>query len=260
MTASVASVYGTWKNQLDHRASVALAKEVAAAAPALSAMADLTVFPPMISLPEVAGILGDHFAIGSQNVTWDAEHALTGETKASSLAAMGCAVVMVGHSERRVHLGETDEQVVRKAESVLAHGMRALVCIGETYDERIAEASHEIIRGQLQSFQHAIQSLDDPGRLVLAYEPAWAITTNEKSLPANPELAAEDHRFIRTELERLVPEQAAELKLVYGAGVNASNVGEFLAIPDIDGVLAGGASQSIEKLTALLTAVSKAQT
>lgn len=245
-------VIGTWKNRLDYEESIQLADQLAAWLEARPLELELSICPPMIALAGVRESLPETVRMGSQNLIWDADNSFTGETSARSLKALGCDLAMIGHSERRVHLGETDEQVALKVATALDHALVPLVCLGESYDERKAGETTAVLERQIQPLLPRLRELDDPEAVLIAYEPAWAITTNKEKLPANPQLAEDDHLWLRNFLAENLPEIGRTIPLVYGAGVNATNVAEFLAVENIDGVLVGGASQSIASLTELL--------
>jgi triosephosphate isomerase len=242
---------GTWKNKLDLRESVTLAASIGAWLEEHEVEIELQLLPPVVALTQVASELSSRVSLGCQNIGWDAAHALTGETSAASARQAGAQFVMIGHSERRTYLGETDDQVAKKLESALRGGLGALVCIGETYAERIEGATESVIVEQVASIEPLLA--DTEGRQVrIAYEPAWAITTSEQRLPADPGLAERDHAFIRRLLIERLGARGAEIPLIYGAGVNVDNVADFAAIDNVDGVLVGGASQSLESLVGII--------
>lgn len=253
-TIGAVHLIGTWKNKVSFQASVDLARELGRWFADRRTSLNISLLPTTTALEPVSRELGTEVAIGCQNINWDASHALTGETSAQSAKEAGATFAMIGHSERRTYLGETNEQVAAKLRSALGAGLGALVCIGETYAERVEQLSKQIITDQVNSILPVLREMGTDGVRV-AYEPAWAITTSEQSLPANPELAAGDHAFIRGLLSEGLGQVGESLPLIYGAGVNLDNVVDFAQIADVDGVLVGGASQSLRNFTSLIDAL-----
>jgi len=199
---------------------------------------EVVLCPPFTALGVVAPALrGSRVALGAQDVHWERQGAFTGEVSAEMLADAGCAWVIVGHSERRTLFGETDETVRRKAEAVLAAGMRPIVCVGETLAERDAGITDEVVERQVRGGLAGLEGLD---RVVVAYEPVWAIGTGRT---ATAEQAQDCHAHIR----RLLGEiggagVAGRLRIQYGGSVKPENAAELFGRPDVDGGLIGGAS------------------
>jgi len=203
---------------------------------------ELWFFPPAIAL----GLLADAFRrrpdirVGAQNVYWEAKGAFTGELSVPLVAEAGATHVLIGHSERRHIFGETDEQSAKKTVAVLAAGLTALVCVGETLAERESGRTEDAVRRQLEPVLDVVPP-DDRSRFLVAYEPVWAIGTGRNATPAD---AAQVHRFIRERAgARGWP---GRLRVLYGGSVNAGNALAILAEPDVDGMLVGGASLSPE--------------
>ena len=171
----------------------------------------------------------------AQNVHWEPEGAYTGEVSAPLLLELGVAGALVGHSERRQYFGETDETVARRTVAALEHGLRVIACVGETLEQREADEIEDVLRRQLSV-------LDVHDRLVIAYEPVWAIGTGKT---ATPELAQQAHAFIKSLLAAPV---------LYGGSVKPDNAEELLAQPDVDGALVGGASLDIDSFVAICRA------
>jgi triosephosphate isomerase len=198
----------------------------------------LWFFPPAVSLAaagEPAASRAD-VLIGAQNVHWEPKGAFTGEVSISMVEESGARVILVGHSERRHLFGETDEQVARKAVAVLTAGLVPLVCVGETLAEREGGRTEQVIMRQLDPLLDKVPT-SDWARLVVAYEPVWAIGTGRT---ATPDDAAQVHELIRfTVARRGIP---GRLPILYGGSVNAGNVLALLARIELDGVLVGGAS------------------
>src|SRR5436853_3164501 len=168
---------------------------------------EIAVFPPFIDLPVAAeAVKGSNIAIGGQDLYWEKEGAYTGEISAGMLLAAGCTHVIIGHSERRQYFGETDDTVNRKLKTALEAGLTPIVCVGEVLEEREAGLTEDVLRRQCLRAFHAI-SAKKASRLVIAYEPVWAIGTGE---PATPQLAAGAHSLIRTEAAKAVGDRLAE--------------------------------------------------
>ncbi len=199
---------------------------------------DVVVAPPFTALERVGSALaGSQVALGAQNVNAEARGAFTGEIAPGMLADVGCRYAIVGHSERRALYGETDAGVAAKAAALLGHGIRPIVCVGETLEEREAERTFDVIGAQLEGSLAGL-SPASPEELVIAYEPVWAIGTGRT---ATPETAQEVHGFIRQRLaERF--SGASSIRIQYGGSVKPENVYSLMAQPDIDGALVGGAS------------------
>jgi triosephosphate isomerase (TIM) len=196
---------------------------------------DVVVCPPHTSLREaVEGGL----TVYAQNVHWASEGAYTGEISAEMLLDVGVAGSIVGHSERRQHFGETDETAWSRAEHALGAGLGVIYCVGELEDEREAGHTEEVLRRQLSVLQPR-------ERLVIAYEPVWAIGTGKT---AAPEQAQDAHAFIKSLID--VP-------VLYGGSVKPENAGVLLAQPDVDGALVGGASLEVESFTAICETASR---
>jgi triosephosphate isomerase len=214
---------------------------VAAFAPLVAAAqgADVVIAPPFPTLDRVARALaGSDVELAAQNVNEHESGAFTGEISPGMLQELGCRYVIVGHSERRTLFGETSEQVARKACAVLAHGIDPIVCLGETLSEREASRTQAVVEEQLSHSLEGVSS-DAAGRVVIAYEPIWAIGTG---LTATPEMAQEVHAVIRRLLTDRFGAIADDMRIQYGGSVKPENTSALMAEPDIDGALVGGAS------------------
>ena len=177
--------------------------------------------------------------IAAQNVHWEEHGAFTGEISAGMLRDAGCAAVIIGHSERRQLFGETDQSVSRKVPAVLGAGMKAIVCVGETLDEREVGRAEEIVKRQLRDGLAQLTG-DHLSNIIIAYEPVWAIGTGRT---ATPEGAAEMHQVIRAAVADLYDSSIADaLRILYGGSVKPGNISDLMVQPDIDGALVGGAS------------------
>jgi triosephosphate isomerase len=198
----------------------------------------LWFFPPAVSLAALSQAMQSRpdIRIGAQNAHWEMKGAFTGELSIPMVMEAGARVVLAGHSERRHLFGETDEQVAKKARAALAAGITPLVCVGETLAERDGGRTEHVIVRQLGALL-AVLDPADWGRLVVAYEPVWAIGTGKN---ATPDDAAQIHELIRMELGR--NNVSGRVPILYGGSVNTDNVESLLTRPQLDGVLVGGAS------------------
>ncbi|MCC7476702.1 MAG: triose-phosphate isomerase [Pirellulales bacterium] len=244
-------IAGNWKMNTDRASAVALAKGVAGGA-ALHKQVELLVCPPAVYLSSVAEALaGSGVALGAQNMYHEANGAFTGELSAAMLKDVGCQYVILGHSERRHILGETDAAVNKKTLASLAAGLVPIVCVGELLAEREAGQTAAVIRRQFEGSLAGI-SAEEIEKIVIAYEPVWAIGTGKV---ATPEQAEEVHADLRKLLiERYNERFAATVRILYGGSVKASNAGELLAQPNINGALVGGASLKAEEFLGIAAA------
>lgn len=199
---------------------------------------EVVVCPPFTALPAaLEAARGSRVAVGAQDCHWEKEGAFTGEVAVPMLADLGCSHVIVGHSERRQFFGETDATVDRKIEAVLAHGLICIGCLGETLQEREAGQMLPVLERQLRG--GFARHLGSP-RLVIAYEPVWAIGTGRTATPAQ---AQEAHAFLRRLVDGVAgPDVAAGIRILYGGSVKPENIAALMAQPDLDGALVGGAS------------------
>jgi triosephosphate isomerase len=201
---------------------------------------DIAIAPPFTALDRVARLLeGSRVALAAQNVNPEPQGAFTGEISPGMLAELGCRYAVVGHSERRALYAETDALVARKARALLEGGICPIVCVGETFEEREASRTFDVVGGQLERSLADVPAARAP-EVVVAYEPIWAIGTGRT---ATPELAQEVHGFVRERLARRFGAAAAEaMRIQYGGSVKPDNVDGLMARVDIDGALVGGAS------------------
>ena len=211
---------------------------------------DVLVFPPSVSLAAAASAVDGwrQVGLGVQNIHWERSGAYTGEISAAMAVEAGAAFALIGHSERRHVFGETDEEVARKVTAARAAGLVPVVCVGETLDERRAGRVEEVILRQLDHALEADGVAD--GRLLIAYEPVWAIGTGETATPgdasaAHATLAARIHERLGARSESAVP-------ILYGGSVKPDNAAELLAAPHVGGVLVGGASLDPESFSAIV--------
>ena len=211
---------------------------------------EIVVCPPYIDLcAAVEAAKGANVAIGAQNLHWEQEGAYTGEISSSMLFAVGCTHVIIGHSERRQYFGETDDIVNLKLKAALEAGLTPIVCVGEVLEEREAGLTEDVLRRQCLRAFHAV-STKKAGKLVVAYEPVWAIGTGKT---ATPQLAAESHSLIRGEATKAFGEQFANnLRILYGGSVKPENAKTLMAEEEIDGALVGGASLDPKSFAAIV--------
>ncbi|MFZ3328789.1 MAG: triose-phosphate isomerase [Methylocella sp.] len=239
-------VAGNWKmnglrESLNEAASIC--KAVAAGG---AGKAEIVVCPPATLLMAVTAICeGTKVGVGGQDCHAEASGAFTGDISAEMLKDAGATYVILGHSERRAGHHETNEQVRAKAKAALRAGLMAIICVGETRAERDAGGALAIVGKQLAS---SIPDNSPPGRIVIAYEPVWAIGTG---FTPTPQDIAEMHGFIRERMNQHLPGQGANLRILYGGSVNPANAAELLSVEDVDGALIGGASLSCAEFMAI---------
>jgi triosephosphate isomerase (TIM) len=211
---------------------------------------EIVVCPPYTDVDAAIAIArGSNVAIGVQNVHWKADGAYTGEISAPMLLCLGVTHVIVGHSERRQYFGETDDTVNLRLKAALEAGLTPICCVGEVLEEREAGLTDDVLRRQCMRAFHAI-SAKKAAKMIVAYEPVWAIGTGKT---ATPELAAAAHAVIRSEASEVFGEEfAAQLRILYGGSVKPDNVSSLMAQEEIDGALVGGASLDPKSFAALV--------
>lgn len=216
---------------------------------------DVVLCPAFTALSEVQETLGDSvIQLGAQDVYWEDQGAFTGELSAKMLKDAGCSFVIIGHSERRKYFAETNETVNKKIRAVLDNGLTPIVCVGETLEEREANKTFDVLEDHLKNGLKNI-SAENVLKLVLAYEPVWAIGTGKT---ATPEQAQEAHKFIRDLLSKLYNKEVAQsLRIQYGGSVKPENITELIMQPDIDGALVGGASLKIDSFAEIVRKASE---
>lgn len=245
-------VAGNWKMNKTVPEALALVRELRGAVAGLGDKVEVVIAPPFVALqPLHVALEGAPIQLAAQNCHWESSGAFTGEISAPMLVELGCAYVIVGHSERRQLFGETDATVNKRAKAVKATGMTPIVCVGETLAEREANQTLAVVerqvRGALEGFSGA-----DVATFVLAYEPVWAIGTGRT---ATTEQAQEVHAAIRSLLGRLYDEGTAQrVRIQYGGSVKPDNAAELLGQPDVDGALVGGASLKAADFMAIVKA------
>ena len=211
---------------------------------------EIAVLPTMSSLAFVVEATeGTNVRAGAQNMHWLNEGPFTGQTSPTMLVSLGCRHVLLGHSEQRLYFSETYERVNLKIKAAVNHGITPMVCVGELLAEREDGKTEEVLRAQVRTALQNV-SAGEARRLVMAYEPIWAIGTGST---ASPEIAAEAHRQIRAEVERCCgAETAASTRILYGGSVKPDNITALMAQEEIDGALVGGASLAPETFAAIV--------
>ncbi|MDO4704716.1 MAG: triose-phosphate isomerase [Comamonadaceae bacterium] len=250
-------VAGNWKMNGSLDANKRLLDEVLAGLQARPPQCDVAVCPPFPYLVQVQDWQDRSrrtdgqalLCLGAQDVSAHASGAFTGDVSAAMLQEFGVAYAIVGHSERRKYQGESDAAVAQKALAAQQAGMTPIVCLGETLPERDAGQALAVVERQLQAVL-AVPEID-ASRLVLAYEPVWAIGTGRT---ATPEQAQEVHAALRGQLRAVLGEKAAQVRILYGGSMNPGNAAELLAQPDIDGGLIGGAALKAADFLAIVAA------
>jgi triosephosphate isomerase (TIM) len=235
---------GNWKMHLTPTEGRALIAELRAEldrdAAALARDREILVAPPFLTIPAAAQALaGSSILLGAQNAHFEDKGAFTGEVSAAMLKAFGVTHVILGHSERRHVFGESNELVGKRVAGAVANRFTAILCVGETLEERDGGRTLEVVLGQLQQGLGGVKG-DDAARVVIAYEPVWAIGTGRT---ATPEQAQQVHAAIREALADHFSRTAADdIRILYGGSVTADNIDSLILKPDIDGALVGGAS------------------
>jgi triosephosphate isomerase (TIM) len=242
-------IAGNWKMNLDRKAAIALAETVARDADKLADV-DLAVCPPACYLDAVGQVIrGSRLALGAQNVYHQPNGAFTGELSVAMLCDLGVRYVILGHSERRHILGETDAEINKKVHVTLQAGLRPILCVGELLSEREAGRTLYVIRTQFDGSLAGVTA-EQLKNVVIAYEPVWAIGTGKV---ATPQQAEEVHLALRKIIaERYNNEIAQSIPIQYGGSVKPDNARELLGQPDIDGALVGGASLKADQFMGIV--------
>jgi triosephosphate isomerase len=210
---------------------------------------EILICPPAVCLAVVAPIVkGTNVRLGAQNLHWEAMGAFTGELSGLMLKEVGCQYVIIGHSERRQYFGETDETVNKKIKAAFSHGLIPIVCVGESLEEREKSEAFKVVERQIQIGLSGIGP-EQALKLVIAYEPVWAIGTGKT---ATPDQAQEMHAFIRKLLMELGNSVAEKIRILYGGSVKPDNIDSLMAQVDIDGGLVGGASLKVDDFTRIV--------
>lgn len=233
-------IAGNWKMHKTVPEAVRLAKQIKVLATDEVRRVEAVVCPPFTALFSVGEALkGSGIQLGAQNVYWEEEGAYTGEVAPGMLKDLGCQYVIVGHSERRTYFNETDDDVRKKVEAALNRGLSVIACVGESLEERERDETEQVLQREVTAITEGL-TLEDESRLVIAYEPIWAIGTGET---ATKEQAGAAASFIRALLRETLGEASGDrIRILYGGSVKPENIAELMEQPDIDGALVGGAS------------------
>ncbi|HBG17527.1 MAG TPA: triose-phosphate isomerase [Firmicutes bacterium] len=211
---------------------------------------EVVVCPPFTALASVAELLKDSkIALGAQNLFWEEEGAYTGEVSPVMLRDLGCQYVIIGHSERRQYFGETDQQVNKKVKAALRHQLLPIICVGETLEQREAGETDSLVSSQVEKALTGVGAEQIP-KVVIAYEPIWAIGTGRSS-------TGEDANKVITLIRKTIAQQyqqeiADQVRIQYGGSVKPDNIKEFMSQPEIDGALVGGASLKVDSFNSII--------
>jgi triosephosphate isomerase len=244
-------IVGNWKMHKTASEAVVFLREFSALLQQPQS-AEVVLAPPFTALATVSQSLGTppRFGLGAQNLFWEDKGPFTGEVSAPMLMDLGCQYVIIGHSERRQHFGETDEWVNRKVQAALRHGLRPILCVGESLAQREGGQTQGVVTSQLRKGLAGI-SAQDGRAVVVAYEPVWAIGTGRAATPAQ---AVEVHRGVREALEQQWgAEIGSGVRILYGGSVTPDNAKGFLIMPEIDGALVGGACLDPRSFATIIT-------
>lgn len=243
-------VAGNWKMNTTVQEGVKLAREIEAVASQVNNGAIVIICAPFTHLTELSKVT-TKVAIGAENCASEISGAFTGEVSASMIVSTGVKYVIIGHSERRAYFHETDVLLNKKVKLALANGLIPIFCIGEVLSEREAEKHFEVVKSQLKNGLFDL-SIEDFSKIVLAYEPVWAIGTGKTASPAQ---AQEMHAFIRETIgEKFGKEVAGNVSILYGGSCNEKNAAELFSNADVDGGLIGGASLKTESFSGIINA------
>ena len=211
---------------------------------------EIAVCPPSTALDQISDCLSEcNIKLGAQNMYWEEKGAFTGEVAPGMLKDLDCHYVIIGHSERRQYFGETNETVNKKVKAALAHGLTPIVCVGERKEERESNKTFDVVKNHIENGLTGL-SKEDLTKIVIAYEPVWAIGTG---LTATPAQAQEVHAYIRKLLTGMSDQATAEaITIQYGGSVKPENAHELMQQKDIDGALVGGASLKVDSFTQIV--------
>jgi triosephosphate isomerase len=211
---------------------------------------DIVIAPPFTAIPAaVEAAKNTNIAISAQDVYWEKEGAFTGEVSSGMLVEAGCRYVIIGHSERRQFFGDTEETVAKKTKAALAAGLTPIVCVGEHLSHRESGQTHKICKTQFDGGP-GLLTPEEFSRILVAYEPVWAIGTGRT---ATPEIAADVHKFLRQlAAEKFSPAHAASLRILYGGSVKPDNIKGLMAQEELDGALVGGASLDAKSFASIV--------
>lgn len=245
-------VAGNWKMNLDGRQAVELAHALRTEFGSMQDAVRLAVFPPFVYLKAVADVLaGSVIGVGAQNMCAEPQGAFTGEVAGSMLLDVGCRYVILGHSERRHVMGESDQVINAKMQRALEVGLEPILCVGETLEQHEAGRTEAVVAGQLRDGLQDV-STEQMAQITIAYEPVWAIGTGRT---ATPEQAEEVHNVLRRLLGQGYGAEVAQATIIqYGGSVKPGNAEALMAMPDVDGALVGGASLKADSFGGIIRA------
>lgn len=248
------TIIANWKMNVGVRESVALARASLLTLRGRKVIPELVICPPFVALSEVRKVVArSSAAIGAQNLFWEPSGSHTGETSSRALLELGVSHVIIGHSERRTQLGETDEMVHKKVLHAMSEQITPIVCVGESKEQRDAGDARSVVERQIRMALHDVRMHHD--KLFIAYEPVWAIGTGESCVVGE---VIEMHRFIRSVLLHMFPEASpTQLAILYGGSVDGENAYGFMRESDVDGVLVGGASVKINQFKEIVQAAAE---
>jgi len=251
--ARIPMVAGNWKMNTLRDDAIALARGIRASSAGVTGV-EIVLCPPFVYLNDVrAAIDGSPLRLGAQNLHWEEKGAFTGEVSVTQVAEVADYVI-IGHSERRQYFGETDETVNRRVNAALAHGLKPIMCVGETLQQRQAGETDAVLVRQTRAGLDGVAVSQD---FVIAYEPVWAIGTG---LAADGATAEQAISLIRRTVRDVAGSVADAVRILYGGSVTPDNIAEFMAQPDIDGGLVGGASLKVDAFTGIIHAVAASAT
>jgi len=243
-------VAGNWKMHNTIGESIALAQAIKEGSKDIK-NGEVIIAPPFTSLYSVGvAIKGSQVSLAAQNMHYEDKGAFTGEIAPGMLKDVGCAYVLLGHSERRKYFHETDEDINSKVKKALAIGLKPILCVGETEDERVKGVTQLVVEKQIKK---ALSGVDKIDKVVIAYEPVWAIGTGKVATSAQAE---EVHSFIRGILKKLYGDVSQSIRILYGGSVTKDNIGELIGMENIDGALVGGASLKPEAFLGIIQQIS----
>ncbi len=248
-------LFGAWKNRLTYTQSIELAREISEYVSYMHLPFELSFSPPMIALKGVADLLAGKISLTAQNLVWDDSVSFTGETTAEALRQIGCRYVVIGHSERRIYLGENDSMIARKVSTAVKHNLIPVICIGEFYEDHKQSKSEQVVKEQMNAVLPSLRAVDQPNKFLIAYEPAWAISTSREALKCEPIAANQMHKQIREIIRQEWGNKFADgCSIIYGGNVSPQNAPDYFGQSDIDGGLVGTAAQSKESFIKLIDA------
>ena len=242
-------IAGNWKMHKTNNEAIQLSREIKMAVSDIS-KTQVVICPPSTALTVVSDVIGESaIGLGAQNMHWEKEGAFTGELSAGMIKSTGANYVIIGHSERRQYFGETDENVNKKVKTAIGSGLRPIVCVGESLEEREDNITTRVIEKQIRGGLKDLGQ-DEIRQVIIAYEPVWAIGTGKT---ATPDQAQEVHLYIRKLIDELFGSDiAGGMRIQYGGSVKPDNADALLSQPDIDGALVGGACLKADSFSEII--------